>query len=167
MHEFNEIFIQILILLAIGVGVSMISNVFKQPYSVALVVVGVIIGTLQLPVLDHAKEFITHSTVFQVVVISIFLPTLLGEATLKLKFTEVGKHKLPILSLALGGTFVSFLLIGIAVYFLLELPLPVAFTFAALMSATDPISVLSIFKRLGVPKKLTTVIEGESLINDE
>jgi CPA1 family monovalent cation:H+ antiporter len=48
----------------------------------------------------------------------------------------------------------------------LQLPLPVAFTFAALMSATDPISVLSIFKSLGVTKKLTTLIEGESLIND-
>jgi len=46
------------------------------------------------------------------------------------------------------------------------LPLSVFFTFAALMSATDPISVISIFKSLGVPKKIVTIIEGESFFND-
>ena len=49
---------------------------------------------------------------------------------------------------------------------MIGLPLIVAFTFAALMSATDPISVLSIFKSLGVSKKLAVTIEGESLLND-
>ncbi|SIB11722.1 sodium/hydrogen exchanger [Mycobacteroides abscessus subsp. abscessus] len=51
-------------------------------------------------------------------------------------------------------------------YYLLDLPLVLSFTFASLMSATDPISVISIFKTLGVPKKLVTIIEGESLLND-
>lgn len=165
-HEFNELFIQVLILLSVGVAVTMLANYFKQPYSIALVIVGLIIGLIHLPLLDHAKEFITQSSVFQVVIISIFLPTLLGEAALKLPFSDLNENRKPIISLALGGTFISFLLIGFSVYFLLGLPLAVAFTFAALMSATDPISVLSIFKSLGVPKKLTTIIEGESLFND-
>jgi CPA1 family monovalent cation:H+ antiporter len=165
-HEFNELFIQVLILLAISVAVTMLANYFKQTYSIALVVVGLIIGSLHLPLLDHAKEFITQSSVFQVMIISIFLPTLLGEATLKLPFSDLNENKKPIMSLAFVGTFLSFIIIGSSVYFLLGLPLVVAFTFAALMSATDPISVLSIFKSLGVKKKLTTIIEGESLFND-
>lgn len=49
---------------------------------------------------------------------------------------------------------------------LLQLTIPAAFVFAAVMSATDPVSVLSIFKSLGVNKRLSTVIEGESLFND-
>lgn len=165
-HEFNELFIQVLILLSVGVAVTMLANYFKQPYSIALVVVGLIIGLLHLPLLDHAKEFITQSSVFQVVIISIFLPTLLGEATLKLPFSDLYENKKPILFLALIGTFISFILIGSSIYYILGLSLAVAFTFAALMSATDPISVLSIFKSLGVSKKLTTIIEGESLFND-
>jgi monovalent cation:H+ antiporter, CPA1 family len=166
MHEFNEVFMQILLLLFVGVLVTFVSGAFKQPYSIALVIVGLVIGTIHLPVLEHAKEFITQSNIFQVMVISIFLPTLLGEATLKLPFSHLKENKKPILALALGGTFLSFILIGTSAYYLLQLPLVVAFTFAALMSATDPISVLSIFKSLGVGKKLTTIIEGESLFND-
>jgi monovalent cation:H+ antiporter, CPA1 family len=166
MHAFNEIFMQILILLFIGVLVSLLAKTFRQPYSIALVIVGLLIGMVHFPLLEHAKEFITQSTVFQVLVISIFLPTLLGEATLKLPFSHLNENKKPILALAFGGTFISFILIGSGAYYLLNLPIIVAFTFAALMSATDPISVLSIFKTLGVSKKLTTVIEGESLFND-
>jgi len=165
-HQFNEVFIQVLILLAVSVTVTMIANYFKQPYSIALVVVGLIIGLIHLPLLESAKEFITQSSVFQVVIISIFLPTLLGEATLKLPFSDLNENKKPIISLAFGGTFISFLLTGFLVYFLLRLPIAVSFTFAALMSATDPISVMSIFKSLGVKKRLTTIVEGESLFND-
>ncbi|XQY93598.1 cation:proton antiporter [Metabacillus sp. HB246100] len=70
------------------------------------------------------------------------------------------------LALAFLGTLLSFMIIGLSSYFFLGLPLVVAFTFAALMSATNPISVLSIFKSLGVSKKLAITIEGESLVND-
>jgi CPA1 family monovalent cation:H+ antiporter len=166
MHEFNEVFIQILILLAIAIGVTSIAKLVKQPYSIALVIVGLILGIVNFPGLDHVKEFITQSVVFQVIIISIFLPALLGEATLKLPFSHLNENKKPISALALGGTFMSFLLISFSAYYILGLPLVVAFVFGALMSATDPISVLSIFKTIGVNKKLTTIIEGESLFND-
>ncbi|GEL76494.1 cation:proton antiporter [Tenuibacillus multivorans] len=157
---------QILILLSVSVAVTMLANYFKQPYSIALVIVGLVIGLMHLPFLEEAMDFITQSAVFQVVIISIFLPTLLGEATLNLPFSDLKENRKPILTLAFGGTFLTSLLIGAGAYFILDLPLAVAFTFAALMSATDPISVLSIFKSLGVTKKLTTMIEGESLFND-
>ncbi|TFB19592.1 sodium:proton antiporter [Filobacillus milosensis] len=165
-HEFNDVFMQILILLTISVAVAILASKFKQPYSIALVVVGLVIGLMHLPGIEEAQKFITQSAVFQVVIISIFLPTLLGEATLNLPFSDLKENKKPILALAFVGTFISSLVIGSGIYFLLDLPLVVAFTFGALMSATDPISVLSIFKSLGVTKKLTTIIEGESLFND-
>jgi CPA1 family monovalent cation:H+ antiporter len=166
MHEFNETFIQILILLAVAIAVTSVAKLLKQPYSIALVIVGLILGVVHFPGLDHVKEFITQSVVFQVIIISIFLPALLGEATLKLPFSHLKENKKPISALAFAGTFMSFLLISFSGYYILELPLVVAFVFGALMSATDPISVLSIFKTAGVNKKLTTIIEGESLFND-
>ncbi|MCA1029774.1 cation:proton antiporter [Bacillus timonensis] len=166
MHAFNEVFIQILILLVISVTVIAISKTIKQPYSIALVLVGLLLGLTELPVIEEAEVFITRSEVFQAIIISLFLPILLGDATLKLPFSHLYEQKKPVLALALGGTLLSFLLIGGGSYYILGLPLVVAFTFAALMSATDPISVLSIFKTIGVPKKLATTIEGESLFND-
>lgn len=138
----------------------------NQPYSIALVIVGLLLGLIHVPVLDEAESFITQSNVLQAIIISLFLPILLGDATLKLPFSHLREQGKPVLALAFGGTLLSFLLIALAMYGLMGLPLIVAFTFAALMSATDPISVISIFKSLGVPKKIVTIIEGESLFND-
>lgn len=166
MHLFNEVFIQILILLAISMGVIAVAKKINQPFSIALVIVGLVLGIIQIPILDEAEAFITQSDVFQAIIISLFLPILLGDATLKLPFSHLKEQSKPVLALAFGGTFLSFILIALAVYWILGLPLIVAFTFAALMSATDPISVISIFKSLGVPKKIVTIIEGESLFND-
>lgn len=166
MHHFNEIFIQILILLAISLTVIALTKLMNRPYSIALVLVGLILGLTEIPYLDEAEHFIVQSEVFQVIIISLFLPVLLGDASLKLSFSHLKEEKGPVLALAVGGTLLSFLFIGIGAHYLIGLPIIVAFTFAALMSATDPISVISIFKSLGVPKKLVTIIEGESLFND-
>lgn len=166
MHVFNDTFIQILILLAVSIGVIAISIKIKVPYSIALVMVGLLLGLVHIPILEVAESYITQSHVFQAIIISLFLPILLGDASLKMPFSHLKEQGKPVLALAFGGTFLSFLIIGSIVYFWLDLPLVVAFTFAALMSATDPISVLSIFKSLGVPKSIETIMEGESLLND-
>ncbi|WP_379153607.1 cation:proton antiporter [Paenibacillus sp. sgz5001063] len=166
MNHFDETFIQVLILLAISIGVIAVAKKVNQPYSIALVMVGLLLGLVRVPVLEEAEVFITQSHVFQAIIISLFLPILLGDATLKLPFSHLMEQRKPVLALAFGGTLLSFLLIGLAVYWGLGLPLIVSFTFAALMSATDPISVISIFKSLGVPKHIVTIIEGESLFND-
>ncbi|AGX02578.1 Na+/H+ antiporter (nhe2) [Bacillus sp. NRRL B-14911] len=165
-HHFDEVFIQILFLLAISVTVIAIAKLAKQPYSIALVLVGLILGLTHIPLLEEAEQFITQSNIFQAIIISLFLPILLGDASIKMPFSHVKQVRRPILALAFGGTFLSFIIIGLGSYYLLDLPLVLSFTFASLMSATDPISVISIFKTLGVPKKLVTIIEGESLLND-
>ncbi|MGO4110016.1 cation:proton antiporter [Paenibacillus sp. YAF4_2] len=166
MELFNETFIQLLILLAISMFVIAIAKKLNQPYSIALVIVGLLLGITHIPILDEAETFITQSHVFQAIIISLFLPILLGDATLKLPFSHLRKQSKPVLALAFGGTLLSFFLIAAGSYYIMGLPLVVAFTFASLMSATDPISVISIFKSLGVPKPLVTIIEGESLFND-
>lgn len=168
MHDldFHHIFELGLILVMLAVGITAIAKKFKQPYPIALVIVGTIIGLVNIPVLEPLKEFITEGEVFNFVIITMFLPALLGEAALKLPFSHLKENKEPILRLALGGTFLSFLIIGFSTLWLLDFPIPTAFVFAALMSATDPVSVLSIFKSVGVKKRLAIVIEGESLFND-
>jgi CPA1 family monovalent cation:H+ antiporter len=155
-----------LILVMIAAGITAISKKFRQPYPIALVIVGAIIGLVNIPALEPLKRFITEGEVFNFVIITIFLPALLGEASLKLPFSHLRENKNPILALAFGGTLLSFIIIGFSTIWLLNFSIPAAFVFAALMSATDPVSVLSIFKSVGVNKKLATVIEGESLFND-
>ncbi|UOQ49672.1 cation:proton antiporter [Gracilibacillus caseinilyticus] len=168
MHDLDlhHIFQLGLILVMIAAGITAIAKKFKQPYPIALVIVGAIIGLINIPVLEPLKDFITEGEVFNFVIITLFLPALLGEAALKLPISHLNDNKKPILALAFGGTFLSFIIIGFSSMWFLQFSIPAAFVFAALMSATDPVSVLSIFKSVGVKKRLATVIEGESLFND-
>ncbi|GGJ81747.1 Na+/H+ antiporter [Lentibacillus kapialis] len=168
MEEFDlhHIFSLILILLMIAAGITAIAKKFGRPYPIALVIVGAAIGLVNIPVLEALKDFITEGEIFNFAVVTLFLPALLGEAALKLPFSQLSDNKKPILLLAFAGTFLSFIIIGFSSLWLLQLSVPAAFVFAAVMSATDPVSVLSIFKNIGVHKRLSTIIEGESLFND-
>ncbi|MEH7336814.1 sodium:proton antiporter [Neobacillus drentensis] len=162
----HSIFVMALILIMLAAGITAIAKKLKQPYPIALVIVGAIIGIVDFPVLDPLKYFITEEEVFHFVIVTIFLPALLGEASLKLPYSELLLNKFPILSLSLAGTLISYLIVGFSSYYFLGLSIQAAFVFAALMSATDPVSVLSIFKSVGVNKRLAIVVEGESLFND-
>ncbi|MGD6967076.1 cation:proton antiporter [Rossellomorea vietnamensis] len=164
--DLHHIFELGLILVMIAAGITAIAKKFKQPYPIALVIIGALIGLFNIPVLEPLKLFITEGEVFNFVIITLFLPALLGEAALKLPFSHLKENKKPIFSLAFAGTFVSYLIIGFATMYFFDFSIPTAFVFAALMSATDPVSVLSIFKSVGVHKRLAVVIEGESLFND-
>lgn len=155
-----------IILLAIAVGVVFIAEKMKQPYPTFLVVMGLIIGLTPIPGLGEIKNYVVNDAVFQTTVIFIFLSALLGDAALKLPFTELKQNKKSISLLALLGTFLTFLVVATLTYFLLHLSLQEALIFGALMAATDPVSVLSIFKSMGLNKRLSIVVEGESLAND-
>jgi CPA1 family monovalent cation:H+ antiporter len=155
-----------LLLLAVAVGVTALAKKWNKPYPIALVIVGGIIGLVPVPSLEPVKGIIEEGHTFQFIIISLLLPTLLGEASLKLPFSHLRNHTKSIFALAIGGTFVTFIIVGTASYLGLGMGIQTAFVFAALMSATDPVSVLSIFKSLGVNRRLSTIIEGESLFND-
>lgn len=166
LDDINHIFELGLILVMIAAGITAIAKKIKQPYPIALVIVGTINGLVNIPALEPLKDFITKGEVFNFVIITLFLPALLGEAALKLPYSHLQENKEPIIALAFGATLLSFLIVGFSTIWFLGFSIPAAFVFAALMSATDPVSVISIFKSVGVNKKLATVIEGESLFND-
>ncbi|PLS19189.1 sodium:proton antiporter [Bacillus sp. M6-12] len=155
-----------IILFAIAVGVAFIAEKVKQPYPTLLVIAGLVLGLLPIESLEEVKGFITNDKVFKDTIILLFLSALLGDASLKLPFHELKENKKPILLLAFIGTFLTFLLVSALTYFVLDLPLQHALIFGALMSATDPVSVLSIFKSMGLNKRLSVIVEGESLAND-
>ncbi|GAA0342111.1 Na+/H+ antiporter [Bacillus carboniphilus] len=166
MEDLHHIFEMGLLMVILAAGITAIAKKFKQPYPIVLVVVGAIIGLLDIPFLEPVKLLVTEEETFHFMVITLFLPALLGEAALKLPYSKLRDNKGPILSLAFGGTFLSFLVIGFSLYWIFDFSIPTSFVFAALMSATDPVSVLSIFKSVGVQKRLAIVVEGESLFND-
>ncbi|MBD0382291.1 cation:proton antiporter [Paenibacillus sedimenti] len=155
-----------LVLLAIAVAIAYIAHKIKQPYPTLLVVAGLLLGILPIDAIHEIKTYVASDQVFQTAVILIFLSALIGDAALKLPFGEIKENKRSILLLALLGTLLTFVLIAGLSYVLLGLSLQKALVFGALMAATDPVSVLTIFKSMGLNKKLSIIVEGESLAND-
>src|SRR5229473_8244307 len=70
------------------------------------------------------------------------------------------------LVLANVGVLLATLVTGSLIHWMIGVPILIALLFGAIISATDPISVLAIFKDLRMNKRLSVIIEGESLLND-
>lgn len=144
-------------LILIGFVVALVARRFKVPYALALVVTGVIIG---------ASPFLPQARLEPSLLFRVFLPPLLFEATINLRLEALKRDWKPITIYTLGGTLISTFVVGAIVSVVLGIPFKVAFVFGALISATDPIAVIGIFKRLGAGKRLTLIVEAESLFND-
>ncbi|RMG52004.1 MAG: Na+/H+ antiporter [Acidobacteria bacterium] len=146
-----------IVLLLIASGVAMITKRIRVPYTLALVIVGLIISPMHfLPTVHISPELI----------LLIFLPALLFEAAWNLKLDHLRENLLPILMLAVVGVALSVGIVGAILHYTIALSWSSALLFGAMISATDPISVLALFKKLGLSKRLSTIVEGESLFND-
>ena len=157
----------LLILLIAASVIALVTLRLRVPYTIALVFGGFLIDIFHLPITAWMGEggheaFLTPEIIFMV-----FLPGLLFEAGLNIQSHHLRANALPILLIAVLGVLVATLVTGFSIYWAIGgLPLMVALVFGALISATDPISVLALFKELGVSKRLSVLVEGESLFND-
>lgn len=148
----------VVILLTIAALVAILIRRIRLPYTVALVLVGLILSFFpNFLRVDFSSDLI----------LAVLVPPLLFEATFHLQWERLRHDLAPILMLALGGTLLGTLLVGfIVVEILDEVPLLAALAFGALISATDPVAVIAFFRSLGVSKRLSVLVEGESLFND-
>ncbi len=103
---------------------------------------------------------------FEEVLVFGFLPILVFQAVLDLSIRDFFRNLGPILALATVALAISAALVGAALNVVLGVPLVAALLFGTLISATDPVAVVAVFTELGVPKRLLTLVEGESLLND-
>jgi CPA1 family monovalent cation:H+ antiporter len=157
--------VELLVLLLMAASViALATSRLRIPYTIALVFGGFAIDLFQLPITEVVgpeSQILTPSVIF-----AVFLPGLLFEAGINIHMRHLRANLRPILLLAVAGVVISTAITGYAVHWALELPVLVALLFGALISATDPISVLALFKDMGVDKRLATIVEGESLFND-
>ncbi len=138
----------------------------RVPYMVALVMGGLALGSLRLPIVQSIYQVHRPDWLTPEVILIFFLPLLLFEGSLKINLRQFIENLTPILILATVGVVVATLVAGYLVHWLVGLPLLLALLFGAIISATDPIAVLSIAKEMAVSKRLSLILEGESLFND-
>ena len=158
--------IEFLLLLLIAASVIAIATArFKVPYTVFLVFGGVLIDLFHVPIVDKlgdsAGNLLTPDVIFMV-----FLPGLLFEAGINIHIRHLKANLAPILLLAIIGILPAAFVAAYLVHWAVGIPLQAALIFGVLIAATDPISVLALFKEMGAPKRLGVIVESESLFND-
>ncbi len=144
-------------LLLIAALVAMLTQRLRIPYTVGLVLVGFGLTLFgQIPFL-----FITPD-----IILALLVPPLVFEAAFHLNYRDLRQNLPVILSLAVPGVILTTALVGLFVFYSAGISLPAALLFGALVAATDPVSVVALFRSMGAPRRLQVIIEGESLLND-
>ena len=151
---------QFLVVLSVSLSVATVSRIFSWfrqiPYTLLLVIVGLGLGFVDVRLVNLSPELI----------LEIFLPPLLFEAAWNIRWRELKENWIPVVLFAVVGVIISVVGIALALSQLTSLALPIALLVGASLSATDPVSVVALFRELGASKKLTVLMEGESLFND-
>jgi len=146
----------------------------RLPYSVILAILGMLIGsgaifflrTELTDVLNPVSEAILGLPIRSNIFLYVLLPTLLFQTTLGMNLRRMLDDWVPILVLAVVAVVVATLSVGFALSWTSTLPLAACLLIGAIVSTTDPSAVVSIFRSISAPRRLTRIIEGESLLND-
>ncbi|MCU0571122.1 MAG: sodium:proton antiporter [Oculatellaceae cyanobacterium Prado106] len=149
-----------LLVLAVSLSVATLPQFLgwfrRIPYMLLLVIVGLGLAFVDVRLVNLSPELI----------LSIFLPPLLFEAAWNLRWSELKQQWIPISLYSILGVLISIAGVTVGLNTFVSLSLPTALLIGASLSATDPVSVIALFRELGVDKRLSTIMEGESLFND-
>jgi len=144
-------------LLSVAALAALVVSRLRMPYSVTLVVLGLVAGAL----LPRGTIEVTPELVLLVLV-----PGLVFEAALRLDLEHLRRTFGWIVLLAAPGVVISALIVALVLRAATGLPFELGMVVGAMVAATDPVAVIATFRRLGVPRRLATLVEGESLAND-
>lgn len=163
-----EVILSFFVLMLISVGTYSLARVLRVPYTVLLVFIGSLLVPLSyIPFFHFLRAFeLTPELLFY-----LFLPILIFESAYNMRVRDLMTNIRAVSWLSVGSLIISMFFIAFALQFALRLigmdvPFLGTLLFGALISATDPVAVLALFKEFGVPRRLAFLFEGESLFND-
>jgi monovalent cation/hydrogen antiporter len=149
----------LLLLLMVAVaGLSILARPLGVPYPILLVLGGLLLGFLPgLPAVELPPEL----------VLVVFLPPLLYQAAFFSTLRDLRADLRAITTTAVGLVLVTMAAVAVTAHALVDgLSWAVAFTLGAIVSPTDALAATAVARRLGAPRRLVTMLEGESLVND-
>jgi CPA1 family monovalent cation:H+ antiporter len=152
-----DISTRIIGLLIAAIFVALVARRLRLPYTVGLVLAGVALALSPL----RTGIRLTHDLIF-----FLLLPPLLFEAALNIRWPALRRDLLPVLGLAVLGVIIAASSVTAGMVLLLGWAVAPAAVFGVLIAATDPVSVIALFKDLGIGGRLLLLIEAESLLND-
>ncbi len=159
-------------LLTLAVLMWPLANRLNFPYTVMLAVVGCAIGFSEplvpanMGALSDLLRALHTLDITSEMVLFLFLPALVFESALSIDVRRLMDDIAPILMLAVVGLLISTAVVGGTMWAVSGFALIACLLLGAIVSATDPVAVVAIFKDLGAPRRLAILVEGESLFND-
>lgn len=146
-----------LLFMLVAAAVSIIAERLRAPYTVALVIAGLAIGTLRV-----VPPFIVTPEVL----LALFIPPLLFDGGLRLPPAQVKTDGALIGLLAVPGTLIAAVAIGWTVHTFFQVDIKSAMLLGAAISAIDPVSVLALWRESRLDARLGVILEGEAVLND-
>ncbi|CAN5743638.1 Na+/H+ antiporter [soil metagenome] len=147
----------LIFLLGVAALLALLAQKVKVPYPVFLVLGGLGIGFVPgLPDVEIPPE----------IIFLVFLPPLLSAAAFFSSPLDLRRQLKPISMLAIGLVLFTMTTIALVAHAVVGLPWMAAFVLGAILAPTDPVAAGAVFRRLGVPGRVRTIVEGESLVND-
>ncbi|NNF00988.1 MAG: sodium:proton antiporter [Pyrinomonadaceae bacterium] len=144
-------------ILLIGAVVAIIARRLKVPYTVGLVIAGIVLAFLPLGFeITFSKEML----------FKVLLPPLIFEAALYIHWKELKRDLIPVITFASAGVLLSAGITAAFMHFIVGWEWTMAALFGVLIAATDPVSVIATFKEAKVEGRLRLLVEAESLFND-
>nr|AUS89387.1 putative sodium proton exchanger [Sesuvium portulacastrum] len=164
----------------IFVGVSLVLGIAcrhflrgtRVPYTVALLIIGIGLGSLEYGTKHGLGKFGNGIRLWEHIdpdlLLAVFLPALLFESSFSMEIHQIKRCIVQMFLLAGPGVLISTFCLGAALKysFPYDWNWKTSLLLGGLLSATDPVAVVALLKELGASKKLSTIIEGESLMND-
>ena len=142
------------------------------PHTVMLAILGTALGLLvqfngiHLPFLGDFLHALHGFSISSQTFLIVFLPILLFETSMAMNVRRIMVDISPILTMAIVAVLVCTVSVGLVLAEFSGYSLAVCLLLGAIVATTDPVAVVGIFKEVGAPKRLTTLVEGESLLND-
>ena len=148
----------LLFILLCSVALGWVARHFQFPYPIALVIGGGVLGFVpKLPELPFNPELI----------LILVLPPILYQAALLTSWRDFKANLRPIGLLAIGLVIATTLAVGVTIKLLVpDIPWAAAFVLGAIVSPPDAVAATAILSRLSIPRRVVTILEGESLVND-
>ena len=167
MHEATDLATPVLLLsllLLLATCSALLLKKLNFPYTIGLVIIGIILAGLAR--YSEQLHLILRVGLSHDLIMYVLLPVLIFDAALQLKLPYLLRELSSVLTLAIPGVIFSMLFIGYIMQWLTPLSLTGALLFGALISATDPVAVIALFKEVGAPERMSTLMDSESLFND-
>jgi len=143
-------------LLLIASIVAVVARRLRIPYTVGLVLIGLALGLLTALNIQVSPQLI----------LALLVPPLVFDGAFHIRLEDLRRDFWLILLLAVPGVILTTFLVAWLVVQGTGLTIQVALVFGALVSATDPVAVIALIRRIGAPRRLQVLLEGESLFND-